>query len=138
MSQAFPSKYLKAADLNKQQWTVTIARVVQEEGIDKPIVYFQEAQKGMALNKTNGMMIAAAYGDDTDHWVGRKIKLYEASVSFNGQFVPAIRIMTVGPEPQQGAQLGGAPDPNAPPSPSPVPGGSGAVPGQDLDDVIPF
>lgn len=146
---AFPSKYLKAADLQKRRHVLTIDRVVQEEGIDKPIMYFQGAQKGMALNKTNAMLIASLYGNNTDRWGGQRIELYEAQVSFNNQFVPAIRVMAPaeqmpahqsGPLPAETRPVHPAPDPNAPSDfqqPSqhgPAP--QGAVSG--IDDEIPF
>ena len=59
---------------------------------DKPVVYFENKEKGLVLNKTNATVIAAGYGPETDGWVGKPITLYPAKVSFQGQMVAAIRV----------------------------------------------
>jgi len=94
ISSAFPSDYLKAADLQGRQVTVTMARVTVEKiGKDsKPVLYFQGKQKGMVLNKTNANTIASNYGEDTDHWAGGSIVLFETMVDYQGKSVPAIRV----------------------------------------------
>lgn len=157
INEAFPTKYVRAADLQNQRHTLTIANVVMEEGIDKPIVYFQGRQKGMACNKTNAMMIAQLYGADTNRWIGQQVELYIAQVLFEGKFVPAIRVQAPQPPmpahqngplpgnpgaqpaapPAQGARtVYPAPDPHAPlPTDSQGGGGYAADP---LDDEIPF
>lgn len=90
---AFPSTYLKAADLQKREVTVAIDRVAMEDigGDHKPVLYFQGKEKGLVLNKTNSMNIAAAYGPETDMWTGHKVTLYPAWVDFQGRSVEAIR-----------------------------------------------
>jgi arabinogalactan endo-1,4-beta-galactosidase len=94
INEAFPSKYLKAADLKGGSPTVVIERVEMEMlGDDrKMVVYFQGKQKGLVTNKTNANTIADMYGDDTDDWIGNKIVLIEAMVDFQGKTGPAIRI----------------------------------------------
>ena len=97
MSQAFPSKYLKAADLHGKTPTVIIKRVelAKMEGDDgetKPVVYFEKAVKGLVLNKTNANKISAAYGDDTDQWIGQPVTLFMAYVEFKGETVESIRL----------------------------------------------
>lgn len=158
ISDAFPTKYLKAGDLQGRRHTLTVSRVVQEEGIDKPIIYFQGAQKGMAVNKTNAMMISQFLGDETDGWIGRQIELYTAQVLFEGKFVPAIRVsqpmqpmpahengpLPASPAPEQipARTVHPAPDPNAPLPPAATqPQGGGAYvasAADDLTDEIPF
>lgn len=94
ISAAFPSDYLKAADLQNRQVKVKIDRVEIKEigGEPKPILYFIGKDKGMVLNKTNAANIATAYGDDTDDWQDAEIVLFEAMVDFQGKTVPAIRV----------------------------------------------
>lgn len=95
ISESFPSKYLKAADLKDQQVRVVMDHVVLEDiGDDgmKPILYFQGKDKGLCLNKTNSNNIAMVYGDDTDDWAGRELILYPTMVDFQGRSVPAIRV----------------------------------------------
>src|SRR3989304_235004 len=90
----FPSKYLKATDLNGGEVTVTIKDcMVEEVGDDKrPVLYFTGKDKGVVLNKTNANNIADAYTPDTDEWVGKKVVLYTAWVDFQGRSVESIRI----------------------------------------------
>ena len=66
VSQAFPSNYLKAADLQGRNVPVTMNRVEMEDigGDHKPVVYFNGKDKGVVLNKTNANNIAQLYGDD--------------------------------------------------------------------------
>ena len=43
-------------------------------------MYFEGKPKGLVLNKTNANTISDAYGDETEHWEGKEIVLYEAEV----------------------------------------------------------
>lgn len=90
----FPSKYLKASDLNGGEVTVTIKDcIVENLGDDKrPVLYFAGKEKGVVLNKTNATNISDAYTPDTDEWVGKKVVLYTAYVDFQGRSMEAIRI----------------------------------------------
>lgn len=90
----YPSTYLKAADLGGKGTTVTIRAVVMEKiGSNiKPVLYFQGKEKGMVLNKTNGMTIAQAYGTDTDQWSGGAIIVFPAFVDFQGKQVEGLRV----------------------------------------------
>ena len=91
---AFPSKYLKASDLQGRNVTVKMGRVEQEKiGDDmKLILYFQGKEKGVVLNKTNANNVATIYGGETEDWYGKEITLVEAMVDFQGKSVPAIRM----------------------------------------------
>lgn len=94
-SDVFPSNYLRAADLNGAEPTVTIDRVVVETFGDesKPVVFFQGKEKGVVLNKTNfNAIVDITKEEDTDNWRGHRIKLVTAKVEFQGKRVPAIRI----------------------------------------------
>lgn len=94
INDAFPSNYLKAADLKGQTPTVTIADVRMEDiGDDrKPVIYFDGKEKGIVLNKTNATNISDAYGPETPGWRGKKVTLFTAWVDFQGRSVEAIRI----------------------------------------------
>jgi hypothetical protein len=103
---AFPSKYLKAADLHDKHVQAVMSHVLLEELVNKdgaelcPILYFNGVQKGMVLNKTNAKTIAAAYGDETDAWAGKPIVLFPAMVSWGAETVEAIRMKV--PPPRHG------------------------------------
>ena len=94
VSAAFPSNYLKAADLQGREVNVRIARILMEDiGDDhKPVIYFQGKEKGLVLNKTNANNIALIYGDETDNWINQVITLFSAWVDFQGKSVEAIRV----------------------------------------------
>lgn len=111
ISEAFPSNYLKAADLQKRTVTVKIIDVRMED-IDsnhKPVLYFDGKDRGLVLNKTNARMIAYQLGDDTDAWVGAEIDLYPTMTSFQGKPVEAIRVNVRPPANGQGYQPHTAP-----------------------------
>ncbi len=94
ITEAFPSEYLRAADLQGRNVRATISHIEVREVGDghKPVIFFQGKEKGVVLNKTNANNIAAAYGDDTDDWTGKEVILYGTMVDFQGRSVAAIRI----------------------------------------------
>lgn len=101
INEAFPTKYLSAeADIpDGGDLIVTISdcqmeQLGQGDKIDtKPVLYFSDHDKGLALNKTNANTIAGVLGSqDTDDWIGQKIALFAQEVDFKGQQVLAIRV----------------------------------------------
>ena len=90
----FPSKYIKADDLNGRDVLVTIDRADLEKlGDDsKLVLYFKNKEKGMVCNKTNFSRIAFLYGDETDNWTGKEIVLTAEFVEFQGRTVRGLRI----------------------------------------------
>ncbi len=128
ISTAFPSQYLKCADLNGKPWDVKIRTVVMEDlgqGNDKeskPVLYLDDAQKGLVLNKTNANTIVISYGDDTGNWTGKDIQVFPTTTEFKGETVDAIRVRVV-----QEAQPQPAATPNAAP-----------MADVELNDQIPF
>lgn len=132
ISAAFPSQYLKAADLQQRRVTVQMSHVMMEDigGEMKPILYFVGKEKGLVLNKTNANTIVMAYGDDTEYWRDQPLEMFEAMVDFQGRTVAAIRVhaprrQPAAPPPRQ--------EPNGHhPNPSEVPVGT------IVDDEIPF
>ena len=113
VSDAFPSKYLKADDLNGNL-AVTITAVEQEPvGLDKTlklVLYFRELPKPMVTNHTNADMIAHLHGDETDEWKGKRIVLKKALVPFQGKNVPAIRVADFIPGQKKAATPAPAPE----------------------------
>jgi hypothetical protein len=95
ITSAFPSTFLKAADLQGKRVTVSIDKVVMEDigGEHKPVVKFQGKDRGIVLNKTNAQMIAEIAGtDETDDWKGVKVVLYPTKTDFQGKRVDCIRV----------------------------------------------
>ena len=129
VSDAFPSQYLKAGDLQGRTVKVIIDRyTVEDVGDDrKPVIYFVGKEKGLVLNKTNASEIAFTYGDDMDDWGGKEIELFSMMVSFQGKNMPGLRVRAVRSSAPAVRQPAPAPAPaHAPPEPV------------DLDDEIPF
>jgi hypothetical protein len=126
-SDAFPSKWLAAADLAGKEVPVTVEQVDiadLPDGKKRPVLYFKGKSKGLILNRTNSNAIEhdCGYGDDMDNWVGKKLVLYPTSVDFKGSRVEAVRIR----------RPNGA---GAPPPARSVPRQANDEP---LDDDIPF
>lgn len=104
VNQVFPSKYVRAADLGGREIALQMARCIMEkmsagEGRpeeQKPVLYFAKATKGLVLNRTNAMTIAAAYGPETDAWAGKWVTLYATRVKAFGAMHDAIRVKTGG------------------------------------------
>lgn len=140
ISEAFPSEFLKAADLQGRTVRATINVVEMKDigGDHKPVIYFQGREKGLVLNKTNGSTISYAYGDDTDAWSGAPIELFPQSVPFNGQMVPAIRVRI--PAEEAGSSKNGYVQQTAPRPPQPSAGQhyDERNPPPAMDDEIPF
>ncbi len=102
-SKAFPSLYLASDDLGKDEWNVTIKKVAMEGvGQDKDpklILFFEDIEKGMVCNKTNGNTVKRLYGDELDEWIGKKVTLWvNHDVEFKGELVSAIRIRAKAPD----------------------------------------
>lgn len=107
MNDAFPSKYLKAEDLEEGDMVVTISDVRFEEFKDpktqrpdnKPVISFEgKDSKPMVLNKTNYKAITQVVGsDDTNDWGGKKVALYATEVESFGETVLGIRVRLKAP-----------------------------------------
>ena len=134
ISDAFPSKWLKASDLRGRSIVLKMDRIELEK-LDKetkPVVYFVGKEKGLVLNKTNSNRIAEAYGDDTDDWQDQFIELYPTEVEFQGDTVEAIRVRVPKKQSSNGAERQQA-------RPKQEPISERNPPAADLDgDEIPF
>lgn len=101
VSTLFKGKYLKAASLGGAPVRVTIESLTMEElGEDKeekPVVYFQNKDQGLVLNRTNASVLADLFGDESDGWIGKQIVLSPEKVSFQGRLVDAIRVRQPAP-----------------------------------------
>jgi hypothetical protein len=94
ISNLFPSRYLRAVDLNGKTVTYTIKEFrkfdVQDES--KPGVLLQETEKIFILNKTNLKFLGNIYSNETDIWIGKKITLYTSKTQYQGNEYDCIRI----------------------------------------------
>lgn len=96
-SDMIQSKWLKKEDF-PQPTVLTIKGCTLEEigGEDtKWVLWLQERPKGLVLNVTKIRQLEAAYGHDTDHWVGNKVKLsHDPTVMYAGKMIGGIKLTT--------------------------------------------
>jgi hypothetical protein len=127
----FPSKYLRAGDLNGKAAAVWIASAPMEtlKGANgeerKTVLYFRGKKKVLPLNRTNWDAVAAICGEDTDDWPGEQIELFPTQTEMKGEMVDCIRIR----RPRIGVD---APKPAKPVKPVKP------AADDDMDDEIPF
>jgi hypothetical protein len=96
LSEIYGGNYLKAEDLGSLSPVVIIEEVSvmsADDGKKKLVLHFHGKDKTLVLNVTNANMVQELLGsDDTDDWLGKRIRLYTTKVDFQGKRVSAIRI----------------------------------------------
>ena len=99
LNDAYPGKYLKAGDVSETGDVFTIKGCEMEElgqGADKqikPVLYFEDEEKGFVLNKTNFKTIVELTGQgDSDDWAGVEVTLFTTEVQFGADMVESIRV----------------------------------------------
>lgn len=119
-SNMIQSKFLKKEDF-PQPAVMTIRSVALEkvgQSDQRWVLYFNEHTKGVVLNATKIKQLEIGFGDDTDHWAGKRIRLEnDPSVMMNN--IPVGGIKFTLPKAQA-----------APPPPPPA--------SVEFDDDIPF
>ena len=84
------SPWMKAADTPDLNKRVTILEVGQDTLTDDDgekdvvFVHFKNAAKPIILSKTNGNALLAAFGEETDEWVGKECQLSTKAYNING------------------------------------------------------
>ena len=83
----YDKPYVGHWDLRGEAYDVVIERIEEETIIGdggresrRPVLYFKDRRKGLILGITNGTAIAAAYGPETDDWIGKAITLRPGKV----------------------------------------------------------
>jgi hypothetical protein len=129
VSEMIQSKFLRKEDFMEEDRVLTIKGLKLEDmpgddGQQKWVLYFREEAKGMALNVTTIRVLEQAYGDDSDHWIGNRVKVYvDPNVSFGGRIVGGLRLRT----PKQG-----------PKAPAPPPKTETPAEDHEFNDDVPF
>ena len=98
-SDVFPSRYLGKEDVTKPlRSTISEVRKETIQGDrgdeDKPVMVFDNPDmKPMIINSTNWEVIEAAYGPDTDGWIGKLVEVYvDPGVMYGGRRVGGVRV----------------------------------------------
>lgn len=129
------SNFLTRAEVGRGV-LLTIRNITQEnvakQGAPEELrwcLHFDEVEKPMVLNSTNGQIIAGiTKSEDTDNWIGHKVVAYDdPNVSFGGKLVGGIRVR---------APRNQTPAPAPKPAPAQAPAPTQAPQGE-ADDV-PF
>jgi len=99
ISDLYSSKHLKPTDLGGKPVTATIKDVTVEsfqndgDNVRKAVLHFDgNAIKPMVVNKTNFVVLAHAFGPNTDAWIGRQIVVTPTMTPFKGKMVETIRV----------------------------------------------
>jgi hypothetical protein len=126
----FPSKYLKAADLNGKARVLEIAEAPLEtlknasgEQQQKIVLYFVGESKRLPLNLINWDSVAEIGGEDTDDWPGARIEIFPSTTQMGGKTVPCLRVRK--PRTGKAAPRVAEPPPNE-------------DPGDGMADEVPF
>ncbi len=134
MSEEFPSKYLKATDLQGREVRVTMSNCEREEVGQKdgqpdfkPVLYFKGKDKGVVLNKTNANTISDFYGDDTADWYDQPVFLYAVDTEYQGKKTKGLRV-----------RIPTAKDNRVQPKADPISSGPPPQAAELADDEIPF
>lgn len=101
-SDMIKSKFWRARDVEGQAPIVlTIADVTEEllgRGAHQDVkcfLWFNESLKGLQLNKTRVNILEAAFGPDSELWIGKRIRIsFDPSVEFGGRAVGGICLQT--------------------------------------------
>lgn len=118
-SEMIVSKFLKKEDF-PQPTILTIRGVAIEEvgrGDTRWVLYVNERTKGIILNITKIKQLEQAYGDESDNWSGKKVKVsHDPTVMMGQQVVGGMKF-----------EFPTRPAVQAPPPPA-----------QDFNDEVPF
>ncbi len=94
------SKFLKQSDIDSPKlWTISDVKKqnVAPENKDpeyKGVMFFEESEKGMVLNKVNLQRAqTTCKSDDTNDWIGQKIVVFvDEEVEYGGKQVGGLRL----------------------------------------------
>jgi hypothetical protein len=95
-TEIYPGRYLKAADVEPAIIVTINALTFEELGQEKTrkfVIWFDEIDQGLVVNKTNLRSLEAILGTaETDDWLGGTIELYKDFVQMGGDIVGATRV----------------------------------------------
>jgi hypothetical protein len=123
--------------LNAIITATSVEQVGQDQNKTPKVVLSLRATDGrpwprrLVLNKTNGLVLASSYGDETSNWVNRPVEIWSEPVVFQGRSVMGIRMaapMAQAPAPN-GATTAGIPLPQPAQLAPSLP--------EEIDDSIP-
>jgi hypothetical protein len=94
-------KYLNvkaAVQMDGKIYTIYAVKgeLVDEKDIKpKMVIEFKGVEKTLVVNKTNRDILIAAFGDETDAWVGKNVVLHIVMTQFQGQATQGIQLKAI-------------------------------------------
>jgi len=95
----FTYDYLSAEEFDGKDVTLTIKKIEIKEMFngktkeENPVLYFEQTDKGIVLNRVNAKSIARLLGTpDTDKWIGNAVTFFPQDITAFGQAMIAIRV----------------------------------------------
>ncbi len=79
----------------------------------RAVMMFEEDGRGLIMNKTNWKTCADAWDDDTDLWIGQKIRICPEKANFQGKVVDCLRLQVPGSGPKKERRKAVAPPDDA-------------------------
>ena len=102
VSDVYAGDYVAAAELqNKGRISALIVEAdveaVGQDQTQKVVLVLKNPDgrtwpRRLVLNKTNGLILASAYGDDTNAWPGQAVEVWAEPVQFQGRMVQGIKL----------------------------------------------
>ncbi len=94
VSEYYANNFFRADDFDKVGRVLTIFSVEMEQvgKEEKLTIHFVDEDKTLPVNKTNALSIAELYGDDTDDWCDKEIRIFRDITMFNGKRVSCMRV----------------------------------------------
>lgn len=102
VDEVYGGNYINAATLKSERLvnkllTISGAGTMEigqgEKSKNKIALSFKEIEKRLILNKTNAAILSESFGNETDEWIEKKIKLNITKVNFQGSIVDGIGVM---------------------------------------------
>lgn len=92
----FPGRFIKSADFDGKDVTLTVKNVRAEEIDDKTkaIMRFEETKRELVLNRTNAEALRVCFGPQVEAWVGKRVTFFPATIKdpFGEGEISAIRV----------------------------------------------
>ena len=122
ISETFSGTYFKAADFPTPRSLVieSVTMVTFEEG-PKPAIRFHGEKQQLVLNRTNGYVLANAFGDDTEVWRGKHIQVLALPTFFQGKPVKGLCVQPLSQAGDAQGQVSVIADQTSPTAASPAP-----------------
>lgn len=102
--------YLNSATASTLVGQALVVYEVKSEDVrdkKKMVMGFESVDKGLIVNKTNRMVMIEAFGNETDDWIGRTVKIEITKRMYQGKPLPGILLVPQTDVEKQG--IGAAP-----------------------------